>query len=118
MTKLRIFVVAVSLLFAATQLSHAQHWVPLVNQPNVNLALNNPLLLTDGTVMLHEYCGAHWWRLTPDAFGNYVKGTWKRLAAMPAGYVPLYFGSAVLPDGRVMVAGGEYNNCQPVPSTI
>ncbi|MGC1449129.1 MAG: hypothetical protein WA830_03745, partial [Candidatus Sulfotelmatobacter sp.] len=26
-----------------------------------------------------------------------------------SGYAPLYFGSAVLPDGRVMMAGGEYN---------
>ena len=112
MTKLRPLIAALSLLFAITQLSNAQHWVPLVNQPNINLALSNPLLLTDGTVIMHEYCGAHWWRLTPDAFGNYVNGTWKRLSAMPAGYAPLYFGSAVLPDGRVMVAGGEYNNCQ------
>ena len=29
---------------------------------------------------------------------------------MPAGYGPLYFGSAVLPDGRYIVEGGEYNN--------
>ena len=114
MTKLRIFTAALSLFFAATQLSQGQHWVPLANQPNPNLGLGNPLLLTDGTVILHEACGSHWWRLTPDAFGNYVFGTLKRITQMPAGYAPLYFGSAVLPDGRVMVAGGEYNACQPV----
>jgi hypothetical protein len=113
MTKLRMFVAALSLLFAATQLSNAQHWVPLNNQPNVNLALGNPLLLTDGTVFLHEACGSHWWRLIPDAFGSYVNGTWKRTSAMPSGYSPLYFGSAVLPDGRVMVAGGELNSATP-----
>jgi hypothetical protein len=28
---------------------------------------------------------------------------------MPAGYGPLYYASAVLPDGRVIVEGGEYN---------
>jgi hypothetical protein len=27
---------------------------------------------------------------------------------MPAGYSPLYFGAGVLPDGRVMIEGGEY----------
>jgi hypothetical protein len=28
---------------------------------------------------------------------------------MQAGYAPLYFSSAVLPDGRVIVEGGEYD---------
>lgn len=114
MTKLRLLVTALSLFFAASQLSNAQHWVPLVNQPNVNLALSNPLLLTDGTVIMHEQCGPRWWRLSPDAFGSYVNGTWRQIASLPSGYAPLYFGSAVLPDGRVMVEGGEYNFCHPV----
>lgn len=117
MTKLRICIVALALTSAATQLSYAQHWVPLVNQPDATLGLGNPLLLTDGTVILHEACGRGWWRLTPDQYGSYVDGTWKKATMMPAGYAPLYFGSAVLPDGRVMVAGGEYNatngRCRP-----
>jgi outer membrane protein assembly factor BamB len=29
---------------------------------------------------------------------------------MPSGYAPLYYASAVLPDGRLVVVGGEYNN--------
>jgi hypothetical protein len=37
---------------------------------------------------------------------------------MPAGYTPLFFGSAVLADGKVVVQGGEYNcpaaNCSSV----
>ncbi|PYR74951.1 MAG: hypothetical protein DMF86_16845, partial [Acidobacteria bacterium] len=33
---------------------------------------------------------------------------------MPADYGPLYFASAVLADGRVIVEGGEYNFCQAV----
>ena len=36
------------------------------------------------------------------------------IASLPAGYGPLYFASAVLPDGRVIVEGGEYNFCVPV----
>jgi hypothetical protein len=54
-----------------------------------------------------------------DQFGGYVNGTWSRIASLPAGYAPLYFGSAVLADGRVVIEGGEYNtangqNCQGV----
>lgn len=119
MTNLRALLVVAAFFAVATQLSNAQHWIPLANQPNANLGLGNPLLLTDGTVILHQQCGAQWWRLTPDVFGSYSRGTWKRIAALPSGYAPLYFGSAVLPDGRVMMAGGEYNsattgNCQAV----
>ena len=28
---------------------------------------------------------------------------------MPSDYAPLYFASAILPDGRMIVEGGEYN---------
>ncbi|MBV9776226.1 MAG: hypothetical protein JO143_04170 [Acetobacteraceae bacterium] len=66
------------------------------------------LLLTDGTVMCQDSDKPHWWRLTPDGTGSYVNGTWSQLADSSNG--PLYFASAVLRDGRVFVAGGEYNN--------
>jgi hypothetical protein len=36
---------------------------------------------------------------------------------MPSGYTPLYFGAGVLPDGRVMIEGGEYINNQAVWTT-
>jgi hypothetical protein len=51
---------------------------------------------------------ANWWLLTPDSSGSYVGGTWSPLASGPN--APLYFVSAVLKDGRVLVAGGEYDN--------
>ncbi len=75
------------------------------------------LLLTDGTAMVHEGCTGTWYKLTPDNTGNYQKGTWKKLGSMPSGYAPLYFASQVLPDGRVIVNGGEYNNCSGVWTT-
>jgi hypothetical protein len=50
-----------------------------------------------------------WWKLTPDEFGSYVNGTWTQLASLPDGYSPLFHSSAVLPDGRVIIEGGEYN---------
>ena len=67
------------------------------------------LLMTDGTVLVHDECTADWYRLTADATGSYVDGTWTKATSMPGGYAPLYFGSSVLPDGRMLVNGGEYN---------
>jgi len=90
----------------------AQTWTPLANQPP--FSAGNPLLLTDGTVIAHATCAPEWWRLTPDGNGSYINGTWSRIASLPDGYGPLYFASAVLPDGRVIVEGGEYNFCQAV----
>jgi len=94
----------------------AQTWTPLVNQPA--FAASNQLLLTDGTVIAHNGCDRDWWRLTPDASGSYVNGTWSPIASLPAGYGPLYFASAVLADGRVVIEGGEYNFCSPVWTTL
>jgi hypothetical protein len=85
-------------------------WTPLVNQfPDTEGGPDTALLLTDGTVMMHAICSRHWWKLTPDRTGSYVNGTWTQMASMPKGYTPLYFASAVLTDGRVIVNGGEYN---------
>ncbi len=78
------------------------------------------LLLTDGTVLMHDSCTRDWYRLTPDTGGGYVGGTWRKMARLPSGYAPLYFASAVLPDGRLAVNGGEYNgtSCSPVWTTL
>ena len=85
-------------------------WTSLLNQmPATRDAAVTPgaaLLLTDGRVFAQDAGTTDWWLLTPDAFGSYVKGTWTFAAPMP--YAPLYFASAVLPDGRVLVEGGEY----------
>jgi hypothetical protein len=82
-------------------------WQPLAK--TLPIAPASALLLTDGTVMMHAAVDSAWWRLTPDANGDYVNGTWSQLASLPSPYAPLYFASAVLPDGRVLVEGGEYN---------
>jgi len=86
-------------------------WVPLNNQPT--FFAGTMFLLTDGTVMCQdEGAGnpgtANWWKLTPDGSGSYINGTWTQLASGPN--APLYYASAVLQDGRVFIAGGEYNN--------
>ena len=98
--------------------SAASPWQLLNKQPPLldfaDCGPGTPLLLTDGTVMLADKGCQDWWKLTPDAFGSYVNGTWTQLASLPAGYSPLYHGSAVLPDGRVIIEGGEYNFLKPV----
>ncbi|MGD0192738.1 MAG: hypothetical protein ABSD74_18520 [Rhizomicrobium sp.] len=71
------------------------------------------LLMMNGTVITHDLCTGQWYRLSPDASGNYADGTWSKIGAMPSGYTPLYFASQVLPNGNVIMNGGEYNTgCQ------
>ena len=100
----------VLLITAASSIVSAQSWHP-VNTP-APLGVGSMLLLTDGRVLVHaEQANAQiWFTLTPDNTGSYVNGTWKQVASMPAGYAPVFFGSAVLKNGNVIVEGGEYNN--------
>lgn len=91
---------------AAWGIVMASTWTPLAAQPAFNVS--TMLLLTDGTVMAHDSGSINWWRLSPEGSGNYVKGIWSNLA--PMHHTRLYFASAVLTDGRVFVAGGEYSN--------
>jgi hypothetical protein len=92
-------------------------WQLLTNQPPVldpvDCGPGNPVLLTDGTVLLQDAGCQDWWKLTPDQFGSYVNGTWTEVASTPAGYSPLYHSSAVLADGRLIIEGGEYNFLTP-----
>ena len=99
-------------------------WTRAKNNPPVSMG--SMLLLTDGRVLVHSEpnCNgcvgnySNWYTLTPTNTGSYINGTWKQVASLPGGYAPLFFGSAVLRDGKVVVQGGEYNcpssNCSPV----
>jgi hypothetical protein len=98
-------------LLALAGLASAQKWQPL-NHP-VNFQAGALALLTDGTVLIHEEQDSspqNWFKLTPDINGSYVNGTVKPIAGTSAAYGPLFFGSVVLPDGRYIIEGGEYNN--------
>jgi hypothetical protein len=57
---------------------------------------------------MNDYWSRRWLVLTPDASGSYLNGKWTRVAN--SNDDRLYFASAVLPDGRVIVSGGEYSN--------
>src|SRR5262249_10335493 len=84
-------------------------WTPLVNPAPG--AIGTMMLLSDGTVMAQGGGGDDlpptnvWYRLTPSISGSYAKGTWSSMASIS---VPrLFYGSNILPDGRVFVLGGE-----------
>ncbi|HEY7050173.1 MAG TPA: hypothetical protein VH373_23365 [Jatrophihabitantaceae bacterium] len=73
------------------------------------------MVLTDGSVMLQEVTSDEWWRLRPGANGSYLDGTYTETPPMPDGYAPTYPCRAVLPDGRMLIIGGEYQGTNPTP---
>jgi hypothetical protein len=96
-------------------------WTDLNQQPGVNI--DTMLLLTDGRVLCHEFQSKNWHTLTPPDSGDYRDGHWDSVEALPDNAniptsfggptnAPTFFASAVLADGRVFVAGGEYNSTQ------
>jgi hypothetical protein len=94
--------------------SSASPWTALKNAPPFGTP-GTMLLESNGTVLVHNEPDNNttggtnqWWKLTPAANGSYINGTWSQIASMPADYAPLYFASAILPDGRMIVEGGEY----------
>jgi hypothetical protein len=107
MKALRIVAITCVILLAALNLAGAQSWTALNHQPNISASA--PLLLMDGRVLVHDGSEPDYWTLTPDINGSYQNGTWTQVGSLPSDYAPLYFASAVLPDSRVVVIGGEYN---------
>lgn len=116
MKMLRTLGLGLSVLLAWAGMAQAQTWTSLTNQPT--FLTDTAVLLTDGTVMTHEYNTPNWWRLTPDNTGSYLNGTWTQLGSMQSSYAPLYFASVVLRDGRVLVEGGEYNFLSQVETNM
>src|SRR4051812_33523723 len=90
-------------------------WTTLSNAiPNSDRA-QLMLLLGDGTVMIAGGTGADgqvgdasaaWYKLTPSN-GSYFSGSFSTLASMKT--PRRFYGSVVLPTGKVMVLGGEYS---------
>ncbi len=89
--------------------------------PPSTSGVGHTLLLTDGSVLaIDSGCNTtgQWYRLVPDSTGSYVNGKWVSGGTLPAGYNPLYFASAVLPSGNVIVVGGEYNGCNTAETRL
>ena len=101
-------------------------WNSLDNQPT--FGAGTMLLLTDGTVLCHQSGTKNWFKLTPDK-GSYRRGKWSTTETLPDNAnipklsggptnAPLYFASAVLGNGTVLTAGGEYNSGIPNADTL
>ena len=107
---LKEFGISLLALLALAGIASAQKWQPLNHPPSAPIGAI--ALLTDGTVLLHEEQDStpqKWYKLTPDNTGSYVNGTITPIASTASNYGPFYFGSVVLPDGRYIIEGGEYN---------
>ena len=91
---------------AYAQNRNSASWAPLTNLPPGGSVINM-LLLSDGSVITQSGDdGQHWFKLTPDAHGSYLNGTWTTTA--PMSFPRIYFSTNVLQDGRVWLLGGEY----------
>lgn len=115
MTLIRATMVGVLLASLSPAVSVAQTWTAMTTQPPGEVGAI--LLLRDGSVMAHNesHTGGiteAWYRLRPvvTAGGqlDYVDGVWSTTGSLPSGYQPEDFASAVLPDGRLIVEGGEW----------
>ena len=68
------------------------------------------MLLSNGDAMVQAGDNAPsrtWFRLSPDNAGNYVTGSWGSQSNMAT--ARLFSPTAMLPDSRVFVVGGEYS---------
>jgi len=65
-------------------------------------------LLTDGSLLFQGGLLQDFYRFKPDSKGSYVNGTLYPAAALPPNYIPYATSGGVLPDGRVLLIGGEY----------
>ena len=88
-------------------------WQQVKNQPP--FFPGAALLLMNGDVMVQAQPdnASQWWLLEPNDLGSYLDGSWHQIASLPVidgtQYAPEYYASAVLPDGKVLIMGGEYN---------
>ena len=90
-------------------------WTPLTNQsPSGPNGIQIMIQATDGSILVQAYDGQSWMKLTPDAKGSYINGTWGTRASEPV--ARLYFASQILTDGRLFVAGGEYSGPGLLPN--
>ncbi|HTT83249.1 MAG TPA: hypothetical protein VMF67_07195 [Rhizomicrobium sp.] len=101
--------------YVAPKKSKSGTWTDLTNNPFTSEGGWGPMQLTDGTLLVKEaFTGTAgiWYKLTPDKKGQYTDGTFTKIATMPSGYSPDFFAQQVLPNGNVLIEGGEYNDQQ------
>jgi hypothetical protein len=101
----RVLSSLISLLILLPGSGFSATWTQLTNPAPFDVQIM--VQMTDGTILVQSYDDAQSWaKLTPDATGSYINGTWTVLAK--ALLPQLYFASQILSDGRFWMAGGEY----------
>jgi len=85
----------------------ANSWKSITGVP-AGLTPDTMLLVSDGSVLVHNTGGAEWWRLKPDGGGKYESGIWTGPFKMAN--TRQFFASGVVKDGRVFAIGGEYSD--------
>lgn len=66
------------------------------------------LLLTDGSILIHNAYGKEWLRFQPDSTGAYSGRSWStQYQETDMANTREYFASGILMDGRVFAIGGE-----------
>ncbi|HEX4157011.1 MAG TPA: hypothetical protein VHY79_00925 [Rhizomicrobium sp.] len=104
--------------YVAPKKSKSGKWNDLTNTPTfTEYGPWEPQLLTDGTVLVADAGTNQWYKLTPDAKGQYSDGKWTAIAKAPSNDCPLYYAQQILTDGRMIENGGEYNTCGSGEST-
>jgi hypothetical protein len=93
-------------LLAGTSLAQAGTVTPIDNPPADGVIYG--FLLTDGSLLFQGGLLQDFYRYKPDSSGSYVHGTLYPAAALPPNYIPYATSGGVLPDGRVLLIGGEY----------
>jgi hypothetical protein len=81
--------------------------VPLTNATPFDGVIYG-FVLTDGTLLFQGGLLQDFYRFKPDKKGSYVNGTLYPAASLPPNYIPYATSGGVLPDGRVLLIGGEY----------
>lgn len=107
----------VTVALALASVTHPASSAPIPTWQSIPAAPGDPgamFLLTNGQVLVSDQGLSNagspgWWLLTPSQSGSYVDGTWSAAASLPASYGPLYFASGILPDGKLLIEGGEFN---------
>lgn len=97
-------------------------WTPLSSPAPDPGGIGTTMLLSNGDVMAQGGGGTGnspsnaWYQLTPNSSGSYAGGSWSNLASMSTART--FYGSNVLPDGKIFVVGGEYTSPGGTPGWL
>jgi hypothetical protein len=111
--KSKRLILAAALLAGTSLGASAQTVTPLTNGVPYDGIIYG-WLLTDGSLLYQGGLLQDFYRFRPDKSGSYLNGTYYLAASLPPNYVPYATSGGVLPDGRVLLIGGEYTMTKAV----